>query len=152
MHSSSPTIKSRDGLGDNILTRTIYAEIRHWFYLCIISNEWNVMAVASSASQGPLGCTLVNDWNVPSCRQVRRDQQDTCCEHVLAKDHLAFTYLLLEQSLVFAADSRGLAVVLHLQTSTQNERQRVILWVWKVSDSGTKKNLTSDTCERNRCH
>ena len=67
MHSSSPTIKSRDGLGDNILTRTIYAEIRHWFYLCIISNEWNVMAVASSASQGPLGCTLVNDRNVPSC-------------------------------------------------------------------------------------
>ena len=53
-------------MGDNILTRTIYAEIRHWFYLCIISNEWNVMAVASSASQGPLGCTLVNDRNVPS--------------------------------------------------------------------------------------
>ena len=57
-----------------------------------------------------------------------------------------------EQSFVFAADSRGLAAILHLQTSTQNERQRVILWVWKVSDSGPKKNLTSDTCERNRCH
>ena len=56
-----------------------------------------------------------------------------------------------EQSFVFAADSRGLAAILHLQTSTQNERQRVILWVWKVSDSGPKKNLTSDTCERSRC-
>ena len=39
----------------------------------------------------------------------------------------------------------------NLQTSIQNERQRVILWVWKVSDSGPKKNLTSDTCERSRC-
>ena len=61
MYSSSPTIKSRDGLGDNTLTVTltgaINVEIRHWFYQCITSNDVDIIVVVSRESQGALGPT-----------------------------------------------------------------------------------------------
>ena len=57
MYSSSPTIKSRDGLGDNTLTGAINVEIRHWFYQCIASNDVDIIVVVSRESQGALGPT-----------------------------------------------------------------------------------------------
>ena len=114
MYSSSPTIKSRDGLGDNTLTGAINVEIRHWFYLCIISNDCNVAVVVSRASQGSLGCTLLNDRIVPSCKAKHHTPR---AAHDLPS-HFLQLYTDLYTDLYTGSRRRGIRVKLQVKVAS----------------------------------